>query len=388
MSQKTLAKPEITGYEIPLTKASLKQLAKPTVSFTELTSVGRLNLLRKKQKLEPLYVYSPPQSSSMMRDYCRCERYFFWSIRLGLKPRTWTAISDSKALRIGSIFHDVVEDVSVNDAPPSQLLQRAEQRLQDKMTPEQKDDDESGIWEDFYKSVAMALAYTTKYPVLPKGHRIERVEQLYCVRDLSLGNPLIGQIDMVSRSSGKYYIPDHKTTGDPPAVLAQVLQWDLQPFFYRRIVEISLKKPVFAAIHNLILKTGIKFCPNSHDKKGILSYFYRVQKWYEEKEVEAKITPASSPMVRHMLWFGKGYPSDFEKKLKTCDRALRRSPVLKAFPKTPDMYTCVKFKRECQYAPLCATDEHIPALAEVLHQRYVQINPLSRYADKMPDESK
>lgn len=344
--------------------------------------------------------YRPPIHSSSVRDFFKCPRYFFWKYRVGAcRKGTYTP-----ALHFGQVFHKAIELAYKGldpDARRRELLKYGVKWCVDNLNPlankmgllpngKSLADATSRVTEDTEKAIATAEVFLTKYPVDLERWEVLATEEKILAKVAYSKQPLIGTLDLVlrDRKTGRIWILDYKTTSKAPQIVADGVPLDIQPTVYRLLAMARWPDSVIAGfIHAIVLKPGIKYCPDTKDKEGWPAYIKRLTEWYGTKEEEAEALSYGWPMILSELPFRDKIPSDRDmlEAITLVGAKCRNYMRLKSYPRCGNMYTCVGVGNmpSCEFLDLCTTERN-PGLVQItLLDKYVQDH---RDTEDKPDE--
>ena len=298
-------------------------------------------------------VYEPPLHQSAVKTFGKCKRLYFWTQKLGLQRKG----GNSAALNIGRWVH-----LAVSDGAHRVHEDAAKVEPPSGVTAEEFKKTVDG---DMYKALSIAEVLSSRYGELPPGFQALLVEEdiMAEVRVWKTGvdegrSPLNtieigGKLDILAEeeATGDLWIVDHKTTTKPPVVLAEALSIDAQPTHYGLLAMAKYPdRRVVGVIHNIILKTTLKY-PNSKikdDDPG--KYQQRVTEWYEKQAMLGESDPQAIPFVRSRTRFHKDFADEYLRVLRGIENGTADHHM---YPKVFDNFVCVQFKTPCPFLALC-----------------------------------
>lgn len=301
-------------------------------------------------------VYEPPLHQSAVKTFNKCKRLYFWTQKLGLQRKG----GYSAALNIGRWVHlalshgaQPVHDDAAKVEPPSGVTAEEFKKTVDG---------------DMYKALSIAEVLSSRYGELPPGFQAILVEENITARvrvrhlegsewsHLDQFIQIGGKLDILAEeiATGDLWIADHKTTTKPPVVLAKALSIDAQPIHYGLLAMAKYPdRRVVGCIHNIILKTTLKY-PNSKvkdDDPG--KYQQRVNEWYEKQDMLGQSDPQAIPFVRSRTRFHKDFADEYLGVLRGIEHSTTPSADYHSYPKVFDNFVCIQFKTPCPLLELC-----------------------------------
>lgn len=316
-----------------------------------------------------------------------CPRKFLYGSKLGIRSRSYNS-----ALLIGGIVHKVLQCLFLGQTEETatqgahSLVAREQQRVLGKTNPAGFLSDGSDstsiierLEEDTDKAIAMALAFwsfrafdTTKFEVLKTPDGDPMVEYLLDVKHPEFSVPLRIPCDLILRKVGtsEVWIVDFKTTSFDAKIRAATSKLSVQTQLYRLGLQLQLDEwanerkflplnpfdqmfQVVGAVHGIIQKPSIKYCPLTKDKGGFDTYVQRVIQWYRDKEAN---TPDNPPVILDWHRFPNRLLSEeLRTRLRSYCAAAQSAPDIDRFWKAGGG-ACTKYNTLCPYMKLCTSD--------------------------------
>lgn len=305
------------------------------------------------EHLTGLRLFNGPIHQSAIRDHQTCQRLYLWKHRFGLTPKNfyaspyeigrWTHLLLSHDL---DAFQREIARVRATDPPPG-------------LTPEEFQD---LITTDAAKALVSGGAFRhygepSVHALLTEGAIIARI----CPAALGLPSPepsllIGGRLDSLLKDPNDdgLWIVDYKTTSKSPVVVANALPIDAQSIHY--VLLAAAKFPdrrIHGIIHNVLLKTSLKF-PNSKVKDDDLTkYEERVQDWYEKQDMLGKSDPRAIPFVRSKTFVKSASCKNYVRLLAQVGALRPITPQLDEWPMVWNQYTCIPYRDPCPFLELC-----------------------------------
>jgi hypothetical protein len=316
-----------------------------------------------------------------------CPRKFLYRDRLGIRP-----VGYQSALSLGSMFHKALQSYFLGGtaADRAQALDKMSQDYTNELTtranpvgllPDGTDvlTVTREIDEDRYKALAMAETFIhfhpfdlDKWEILHSAPGVPVVELLLEAQVPGITQPIRSPCDLalVKKGTNEVWIVDHKTTSMAPKVRAAALSISTQARLYRLVLQHNLAAwagisvdrsltegglQVVGAIHNIIKKPTIKYCPDTKDKGGFHKYVERMVEWYKTNEDTMLQTfdRFTGPVLDNELGQRLTRIDQAVSWDATTGRQLGREP-LDVFYRAGD-YVCHTFNRPCPYLTLCSS---------------------------------
>jgi hypothetical protein len=337
-------------------------------------------------------VRNPLIRSTPVTTFDRCPREFCYAYKLGIQPTSYRA-----PLKIGDMVHTFLqcrflgqtEDEALSAV--SAVFRKEQQRLLDMansagVLPDGKALESvlKTVEEDYHKARATALVFfrqvpfeTDKWEILRTPDGDQMVEMLLEVEYPGLSRPIITKCDMalIWKKTGQVWIVDFKTTSLDTRAWCAMSSISPQMGIYRVGLQSVLdewheaggypKLKVEGALHAVIKKPGIKYCPNTKDKSGFDHYIQRLVEWYADAREK---DPKNPPMVLDPHMFsGPLMTRELYGRLKQYCKASQASPNIDYFYRTGGG-TCIHYNKPCPYGILCKSN---PALwPQIIEQQF------------------
>lgn len=170
---------------------------------------------------------------------------------------------------------------------------------------------------------------------------------------------------IVDEKRNELWIVDHKTTSWSPSTIVRTYAYSVQARLYRRMAELCFPDyKVMGVCHGVLLKPTIR----QKQKQDFTDYLEEVAEWYsatgrwtKNQERWAKDPPFLRSWVRFT-----GDDKEMDYLLDEVQTASRARPDLYRFDRNEK--TCFQFNRDCEYMPLCTSDENM--WAQVIEEMY------------------
>jgi hypothetical protein len=333
--------------------------------------------------------------SSNITDFFQCYRLFALRHRLGLR----SIYEDSFALARGTVFHDLFSMLAVGYSRQQALFELNKQQveLEDDITAAAN---HMGLLPngapvttriaDLRKELgvgkAMAIWAWDNYPLQGDQFEIIHVERLLELVYPTLTSNLRIRLDVLiwNKEENTLWLVDHKTTDSDPRQKAATLLFNVQLKLYRLVLYGLLKShphlfpervrsaTVGGMYHNIIKVPGIRQKINEEYPE----YVERVFTDYKDKLTAYReanqqgIENVTPPFVRSRIKFtGPLMSEDVLVTLREVNTALKTRFDLNKYPCSPDGAACFKWKRACEFLPLCQADKEM--WPSIIQQRYL-----------------